>query len=155
MRYSTRTRYGIRFLSYLGRVYSNKGPEQITQLGEVAQAENISAKYLEQIVRKLRPLKILDSVRGIKGGYRLSASPCQLRVDEIFECLEGGIALAPCMNQTRGCSRVEHCSAYQLWKELDSSIRSHLSALTLADIMLMPKGIVAAEIPPMRETAEA
>ncbi len=154
MRYSTRTRYGIRFLSYLGRVYKLKGPSQITQLGEVAHAEDISLKYLEQIVRKLRPLKILDSVRGVKGGYRLTAAPSEFRVDEIFECLEGNISPVLCVAGSFICPRIENCSAYNLWKGLDESIRSHLKSLTLADIMLLPKGIAAVEMPPMRATAE-
>ena len=51
MRYSTRTRYGLRFLSYLGTIYRTKGPIHFTQLGEVAEAEEISLKYMEQIVR--------------------------------------------------------------------------------------------------------
>ncbi|MBQ4133312.1 MAG: Rrf2 family transcriptional regulator [Desulfovibrionaceae bacterium] len=155
MRYSTRTRYGLRFLSYLGRVYKTHGPARITQLGEVASAEDISLKYLEQIVRKLRPLKIIDSVRGVKGGYRLAAEPCKFRIDEIFDCLEGNISPVPCTESPAVCPRIENCSAYQFWRGLDECIRSYLRSLTLADIMLLPKGIAAAEMPPMRATAEA
>ena len=155
MRYSTRTRYGLRFLSYLGRTYKAKGPDCITQLGEIADAEDISLKYLEQIVRKLRPLNILSSVRGVKGGYRLSKAPDNYRLDSIFECLEGNISPVPCVGCLIECPRLDNCSAYVLWKELDEHLRSRLRSLTLADIMPLPQGVAAAEMPPMRETAEA
>lgn len=153
MRYSTRTRYGLRFLSYLGRVYEVKGPDHVTQLSEVAEAEEISLKYLEQIVRKLKPLAILDSVRGVKGGYRLSQPPNAFYLDKIFDCLEGNISPVPCVAKLIDCPRLEICSAYLLWNDLDNHVRSRLESLTLADIMLKPESAAAHEMPPMRETA--
>jgi len=153
MRYSTRTRYGLRFLSYLGRIYEQKGSEHVTQLSEVAEAEEISLKYLEQIVRKLKPLAILDSVRGVKGGYRLSKHPSSFRLDTIFDCLEGNISPVPCVAKLIDCPRRETCSAYLLWNDLDRHVRSRLESLTLADIMLKPQSAAAQEMPPMRETA--
>lgn len=153
MRYSTRTRYGLRFLSYLGRVYEMKGSRHLAQLNEVAEAEEISLKYLEQIVRKLKPLAILDSVRGVKGGYRLCKHPNSFPLDKIFDCLEGNISPVPCVAKLIDCPRVESCSAYLLWDDLDKHVRSRLESLTLADIMLLPEGVAAHEMPPMRETA--
>ena len=151
MRYSTRTRYGLRFLSYLGTVYCTKGPDYFTQLGEVAQAEEISLKYLEQIVRKLKSLHILDSARGVKGGYRLTAAPANFKLQEIFDCLEGNTTPAPCVRNKGACSRQPYCAAYKLWKNLDAHVHSYLEITSLADAM--PLGIMVEGIPPMRETA--
>lgn len=152
MRYSTRTRYGLRFLNYLGKVYETMGPERVTQLSEVAEAEDISLKYLEQIVRKLKPLVILSSVRGVKGGYRLRKHPSCFHLDKIFDCLEGTISPVPCVAKLIDCPRLESCSAYLLWQDLDKHVRSRLESLTLADIMFQPEAMPGNMLQ-MRETA--
>ncbi len=74
MRFSTRTRYGLRFLLRLAA--QPKG--SLLQLGQVAREENISSGYLEQIVRALKPLGILRAVRGSGGGYALAKAPSQI-----------------------------------------------------------------------------
>lgn len=153
MRYSTRTRYGLRFLSYLGTVYHTKGPSHFTQLGEVAGAEEISLKYLEQIVRKLKPLKIIDSARGVKGGYRLTAAPENFKLQDIFDCLEGSSSPVPCIrNNESPCSRQDYCATHKLWKKLDEHMHSYLESASLADAM--PLGVMVDGLPLMRETAK-
>ena len=71
MKFATRTRYGLRFLIRL----ASSPTDKLVQLGELAREENISPGYLEQIVRALRPLGILRSVRGAAGGYSLACKP--------------------------------------------------------------------------------
>ena len=85
MRYSTRTRYGLRFLINL----AGRPAGSCVQLAEIAREEGVSVKYLEQIVRVLRPAGILRSARGAKGGYALAKSPEAIRMDEVFERLKG------------------------------------------------------------------
>lgn len=85
MRYSTRTRYGLRFLINLAA----RPAGSCVQLAEIAREEGVSVKYLEQIVRVLRPAGILRSARGAKGGYALAKSPDAICMDEVFEHLEG------------------------------------------------------------------
>lgn len=79
MRYSTRTRYGLRFLINL----AGRPAGSCVQLAEIAREEGVSVKYLEQIVRVLRPAGILRSARGAKGGYALAKSPDAIRMDEV------------------------------------------------------------------------
>lgn len=155
MRYSTRTRYGLRFLNYLARVWKEKGPEHFTQLGEVAAAEAISLKYLEQIVRKLKPVSILTSARGVKGGYRLSESPDKFTLETIFNCLEDSISPVPCVDCKIECPRQEFCTVYKIWDELDQHVRSRLDSITLADIMLMsmPEGVVGDSFSPAQKNS--
>ena len=82
MRFSTRTRYGLRFLIRLASTQDLR-----LQLGVVAKEEKISSGYLEQIVRALRPLKILKAVRGVGGGYQLCKSPADIRLDDVIQAL--------------------------------------------------------------------
>lgn len=85
MRYSTRTRYGLRFLINL----AGRPAGSCVQLAEIAREEGVSVKYLEQIVRVLRPAGILRSARGAKGGYALAKSPDAIRMDEVFDVWKG------------------------------------------------------------------
>lgn len=150
MRYSTRTRYGLRFLNYLSLVYETKGPDHVTQLSEVAEAEEISLKYLEQIVHKLKPISILFSVRGVKGGYKLSKPPSCFSLNELFDCLEGNISPVPCIAKTIDCPRIDYCSAYLFWVDIDNHLRTRLKSLTLADIIPPSKALAAKKISRMR-----
>lgn len=88
MRFSTRTRYGLRFLLRLAA----QPKDSLLQLGQVAREENISSGYLEQIVRALKPLGILRAVRGSGGGYALAKDPSEINMEDVFLHLEGEIA---------------------------------------------------------------
>ena len=127
MRYSTRTRYGLRFLINLaGR------PAGSVQLAEIAREEGVSVKYLEQIVRVLRPAGILRSARGAKGGYALAKSPDVICMDEVFEHLEGHISPVECLYGTKNCEREGACPTRWFWRELDEHMRMFLKGMTLA-----------------------
>ncbi len=133
MRFSTRTRYGLRFLVYLAA--SPAG--QLIQLKELARAEEISAGYLEQIVRSLKPLGIMDSVRGAAGGYVLAKDPKDITLEDIFTHLEGDISPVACVNnKTQACSRAQMCTARNFWQDMDAHLRKFLKSMTLQDYML-------------------
>ena len=123
MRYSTRTRYGLRFLINL----AGRPAGSCVQLAEIAREEGVSVKYLEQIVRVLRPAGILRSARGAKGGYALAKSP-----DEVFEHLEGHISPVECLYGTKNCEREGACPTRCFWRELDEHMRMFLKGMTLA-----------------------
>ncbi len=123
MKLSTKTQYGLRFLCYLA-IYRDRGP---IQLREIAQTEQISNKYLEQIVAQLRPLNVLNITRGAKGGYGLKADPKCVTLYNIFYCLEGGIEF----DSTRSVS----CNTQKVWQELQKTIDEHLKRVTLQQII--------------------
>lgn len=130
MRFSTRTRYGLRFLLRL-----MAQPEgTLLQLGQVAREESISSGYLEQIVRALKPLGILRAVRGSGGGYALAKSPDEITMEEVFLCLEGDIAPVQCLYKGQQCHRAGECSSRDFWLEIDEHIRSFLRQRTLQEI---------------------
>ena len=131
MRFSTRTRYGLRFLLRLAA----QPQGSLLQLGQVAREENISSGYLEQIVRALRPMDILRAVRGAGGGYSLAKSPTDINIEEVFQHLEGEISPVRCLSKGRHCQREAHCSTREFWTELDAHIRSFLHKRTLQEII--------------------
>ncbi len=132
MRFSTRTRYGLRFLICLAS--SPQG--QLVQLKDLAAKENISAGYLEQIIRSLKPLGILKSVRGATGGYKLAKEPQEIILEDVFTHLEGDISPVSCIIKNKeSCERFEHCTARQFWEDLDKHLRSFLKDITLNDYL--------------------
>lgn len=135
MRFSTRTRYGLRFLIRLASTQDLR-----LQLGVVAKEEKISSGYLEQIVRALRPLKILKAVRGVGGGYQLCKSPADIRLDDVIQALEGGISPVSCL--TSYCPRQDICTTREFWKDMDRHLRGYLHSKTLQDLVKKPRTLL-------------
>ena len=135
MRFSTRTRYGLRFLIRLAST-----PDLRLQLGVVAKEEKISSGYLEQIVRALRPLKSLKAVRGVGGGYQLCKSPADIRLDDVIQALEGGISPVSCL--TSYCPRQDICTTREFWEDMDRHLRGYLHSKTLQDLVKKPRTLL-------------
>lgn len=127
MRFSTRTRYGLRFLIRL----AEQPIGARLQLAQVAREENISPGYLEQIVRALKPLGILRAVRGAGGGYSLAKSPEEINLEDIFLHLEGDISPVTCLEEGNPCKRQNCCSTRTFWRNLDEHVRLFLRGVTL------------------------
>ena len=135
MRFSTRTRYGLRFLIRLASTQDLR-----LQLGVAAKEEKISSGYLEQIVRALRPLKILKAVRGVGGGYQLCKSPADIRLDDVIQALEGGISPVSCL--TSYCPRQDICTPREFWEDMDRHLRGYLHSKTLQDLVKKPRTLL-------------
>ena len=135
MRFSTRTRYGLRFLIRLASTQDLR-----LQLGVVAKEEKISSGYLDQIVRALRPLKILKAVRGVGGGYQLCKSPADIRLDDVIQALEGGISPVSCL--TSYCPRQDICTTREFWEDMDRHLRGYLHSKTLQDLVKKPRTLL-------------
>ncbi|MGC9312586.1 MAG: RrF2 family transcriptional regulator [Sediminispirochaetaceae bacterium] len=131
MKYSTRTRYGLRFLVYLAMY----GRDRYVQLSEVERHEEISLRYLEQIIRMLKPTGILVSQRGKYGGYQLAKQPEEIVMADIVENLEGDLAPIACLGPNRECARHVDCPTLPMWKELQEVLLSYLRKKTLQDIV--------------------
>ena len=135
MRFSTRTRYGLRFLIRLASTQDLR-----LQLGVAAKEEKISSGYLEQIVRALRPLKILKAVRGVGGGYQLCKSPADIRLDDVIQALEEGISPVSCL--TSYCPRQDICTTREFWEDMDRHLRGYLHSKTLQDLVKKPRTLL-------------
>ncbi|HLD47293.1 MAG TPA: Rrf2 family transcriptional regulator, partial [Desulfobaccales bacterium] len=101
MKLSTKSRYGTRLLLDMAQHY-NQGP---VQLGDIAKRQNISVKYLEQIIIPLKKANYVQSVRGPKGGHALTRPPKEITVGEIVALLEEGATLTECTERAAVCER--------------------------------------------------
>lgn len=132
MKLSTRSRYGTRMLLDLAQHY-NQGP---VQLGEIAKRQNISLKYLEQIIIPLKKAHYVESVRGPKGGHLLAKPPELITVGEIVALLEEGTSLVECAEHAELCERSPDCPTRRIWQEAAQAMFDKLKAISLADLLV-------------------
>jgi Rrf2 family cysteine metabolism transcriptional repressor len=132
---STRTRYGIRAVLELAIIYG-QGP---LQLKVIAQHQDISVKYLEQIIAMLKSGGFIRSVRGARGGYILAKSPNQIKLSDVFDCLEGPVNTVECVENQDSCVRAADCIARQVWMQVEDAINNVLQSITLQDLVDIAK----------------
>ena len=135
MKLSTKTRYGTRLILDMAQHYG----QGAIQLGEIANRQDISLKYLEQIIRPLKKAGYVKSFRGAKGGHILSRSPEEVTVGEIVSVLEGGNTLIHCDKDPGDCERVDSCLTRYLWMEAATAMFERLSTITFADLIKLEK----------------
>ncbi len=131
MKLSTRSRYGTRLILDMAQ-HHGKTP---IQLGEIARRQNISLKYLEQIIRPLKRAHYIKSFRGSKGGHMLNKPPDQITVGEVVALLEGGSILTHCSKNPEECSRADKCPTRYLWLEASNALFARLNQITFADLL--------------------
>jgi Rrf2 family protein len=131
MKLSTRTRYGIRAVVELAENYG-QGP---VQLKMISKDQDISIKYLEQIISMLKSAGIVSSSRGAKGGYFLAKPPNQIKLIECFTCLEGPVATVECVENKEYCPKTKNCVARDVWAEIEKAIVAVLDSVTLQDMV--------------------
>ncbi|MEW6659988.1 MAG: Rrf2 family transcriptional regulator [Thermodesulfobacteriota bacterium] len=135
MKLSTRSRYGTRLMLDMARHY-NGGP---VQLGDIAKRQDVSVKYLEQIIIPLKKAHFISSVRGPKGGHILTRPPAEITVGEILAVLEEGATLVECIEHPMVCDRADICPTRLLWKEVSEAMFTKLQNVTLADLAQQAK----------------
>lgn len=132
MRISTKGRYALRMLLDLAE-HREQG---YTALKEVAQRQNISQRYLEQILPLLAAGRLLQAQRGAQGGYRLARNPADMRVGDILRLTEGDLCPVACLaEEAEECERRGVCTTLPVWKGLERVINDYLDGITLADIL--------------------
>lgn len=131
MKLSTRTRYGLRAIIELAE-HNGAAP---LQTKVIAASQDISVKYLEQLMTILRSAGFVRSIRGSKGGYMLAKSPNQIRLSEVFDCLEGHVTTVECVEDRSFCERSENCVAMQVWAQVQQAINNVLQSITLQDLV--------------------
>jgi len=132
MKLSTRTRYGIRAILELAQNHG-KGPLQIKV---IAHRQDISIKYLEQLMAILRSAGFIRSIRGPKGGYVLAKAANEIKLSDVFRALEGPSAITvECLEDESYCARVADCVTRQVWAQMQEAIMAVLESLTLQDLV--------------------
>ena len=132
MKISTKGRYALRMMLDLA---AHQGDGYVA-LKDIAQRQEISKKYLEQIVPMLGKSDILRTTRGYQGGYRLARDPHDYTVGEILRLTEGSLAPVACLDgDCKGCSRSDECPTLDVWKNLDKLINDYLDGVTLDQLV--------------------
>ncbi len=132
MKISTKGRYAVRMLLDL----AEHQQDGYVALKEIAKRQEISKKYLEQIVPILNKSGLLQTNRGSQGGYRLSKKPEQYTVGEILRLTEGSLAPVACLDQPENlCPRRASCATLFVWQGLYRTIEEYLNGITLQDII--------------------
>ena len=134
---STKGRYALRVMIDLAEHQS----EKYVPLKEVAARQEISEKYLENILKVLVQNGFLEGLRGKGGGYRLTRSPDQYTVGEILMLTEGSLAPVSCLQTDASpCQRAGECRTLSVWQGYYDLTRKYFSGITLADLMAVPQG---------------
>ena len=133
MKLSTKGRYGLKAMLDLA-VHNSDG--QIS-LKSIAERQDISENYLEQLFATLRKSGLVNSIRGSQGGYILAHSPENITVGSILRSLEGSLAPVDCVmeNDPMQCSRSECCVTRYIWEKIRDSVNSVVDAITLDDLV--------------------
>ncbi len=132
MKISTKGRYALRMLLDLAQ--HNTG--EYIALKDIAERQNISKKYLEQIIPLLNNSDMLQRSRGYQGGYRLAKAPEKYTVGDILRVTEGDMAPVVCLEQSPNqCPRCESCITLPVWEGLQQAITGYLDGITLQDIL--------------------
>lgn len=138
MKLTTKGNYAISAI--LDLAINSKG-EHIS-LSQIAARLDLSENYLRQLFMDMRKAGLIDSVRGVAGGYFLSIHPEQISILNIIEAVEGDIYIVKCLDSEciDECDRIAQCSTRTIWERLNESIRSKLEVLTLQELIDEYKG---------------
>jgi Rrf2 family iron-sulfur cluster assembly transcriptional regulator len=149
MKLSTRSRYGTRLMLDMAQHY-REGP---IHLGDIAKRQDVSVKYLEQIIIPLKKAHYIESIRGSKGGHILTKPPEEITVGEIVALMEQGTSLVECVADPTVCERADICPTRLLWKEASQAMFDRLEAVTLADLMERGKAMEGLKFkPPLKSS---
>ena len=135
MKLTTKTRYGTRLLIDLAQ-HQDKGA---AQMSAISMRQNISVKYLEQLIRPLKQADLVTSTRGPKGGHMLAKKPQEITLGEITRLFEGTTELVNCISDPDKCSMIEDCVVRSAWGKANKALYDELDSVTIADLLKKKK----------------
>jgi Rrf2 family protein len=130
MKLSTKSKYGLKACQVLAENYERQTPIPLNYVSEKA---GVTDAYLEQIIILLKKANIVDSVRGVSGGYYLVKAPNETTIGEILRALEDGLEIIGCINNP--CSSGEPCKARNVWTKIYDGINQILDSMTLQEMI--------------------
>lgn len=132
MQISTRGRYALRIMLDLA-IY---GKGELVKVKDIASRQEISEKYMEQIISVLKKAGYVKSIRGAQGGYMLAKQPDEYTAGMVLRLTEGSMAPVACLeDEVNECDRAGQCVTLRLWKMLDKAIEQVIDKVTLADMI--------------------
>jgi len=131
MKLTKKTRYGTRLLLDLAQ-HQNEGA---VQMSEISIRQNISVKYLEQIIRPLKKAKFVKSIRGPKGGHMLAKKPEKISLGDIARVYEGKPELVDCISEPEACSKSDDCVVRLGWRKASIALYKELDSISIANLL--------------------
>lgn len=132
MKISTKGRYALRLMLDLAM----NGTDEYVTVKSISERQEISDKYLEQIVSSLGKSGYVRSTRGAAGGYKLAKPAEEYTVGMILRLIEGNLAPVACLeDETNCCPRIEKCATLDLWKQIEKAVADVVDNTTLADLV--------------------
>lgn len=129
---STKGRYALRMMIDIAK----QGPEVRSSLREVAERQQISLKYLEQLASPMVSSGLLKSIRGPRGGYLLGKEAACITAADIVAAAEGDLAPVACLlSQPKVCPRKKECETIDFWSGLQNVMTDYMTGVTLADLV--------------------
>jgi len=130
MRISTKGRYGLRIFTELARRYG-QGPVMVDVL---ERTQEVSGKYIHQIMLALKGSGLVRTVRGPRGGYELAHDPAAITAWDVVSALEGDLEVVECVLHPGVCTRSCSCPTREVWQTMRDAIRTALSGFTLKEL---------------------
>lgn len=112
--------------------HQDKGP---IQMSKISIRQNVSVKYLEQIIRLLKQAKFVNSIRGPKGGHMLAKRPEEITLGDITRLFEGQTELVDCINNPEKCPMSDDCLIRPAWQRATQALYRELDSITIADLL--------------------
>ena len=132
MKISTKGRYALRMMLDLALNYTG----EYISIKSIAARQDISEKYLEQIITQLSRAGYVRSVRGAQGGYMLAKAPSEYTVGMILRVMEGSLAPVSCLEgDESNCDRVASCVTFEVWQNIQKAVEGVVDHITLADLV--------------------
>jgi len=132
MKVSTKGRYALRLMIDIAEYGAEGVP---VRLKDVARRQNLSGKYLEQIIAILNKAGYVRSIRGPQGGYLLSRAPADYTAGMILRLTEGSLAPISCLEDAAACDMMDDCATIKLWRKLNDAINDVVDSVTLEDLV--------------------
>ena len=130
MRLSTKVRYGSRALTELALAW----PDSTVSIRDMAEKQNISSKYLEQITASLKAAGIAQAIRGMHGGYALRRPPGTITLLDVYMALEGSIAPVDCVDHPEACPLNDDCPTRETWVKMKDAMENVLRETSLQNL---------------------
>lgn len=131
MKFNTRIRYGLRAILEIALEESENGVFQ----KDISERQKISNKYLDNIIAALKTAGLIINFKGKKSGYRLTRRPEEIKIIDVFNAFEPGVAVVDCIDDRYICDLKSKCAVRDFWDGLNNTIIDYLESYTLEDLI--------------------
>jgi Rrf2 family protein len=132
MKLSTKSRYGLRAVVEIAKYYADHKP---AKRKDIASSQSISDSYLENILIVLKNSRIIETTRGVNGGYVLCRKPEEISLFEVVVALEGPLDMVECVSNPAACKKTTTCATHSIWSELAQQMKKTLERVSLRDMI--------------------